>query len=94
MSARSCWSRWRLLPGMPCCRSCCSPAIAGGLAWRRYGARQRTKDDEAERRRRRRTAAPARGGADQHGALKMDELRLELGYGLLSLVNGDDGGPR
>ncbi len=80
------------LPGVPALPFVFLAAITGGLAWRRYVALQRTKNDEASAD----EAAKAAAAPEEpiSTALRMDEVRLELGYGLLSLVNSDDGGPR
>src|SRR5690606_25212412 len=81
-----------LLPGIPMVPFLLLAGLTGGLAWQ-AGRQQTAAAQEAER-------APA-GEADEtpaeepiSTALHMDELRLELGYALLPLINGKDGGER
>ena len=81
-----------LLPGIPLLPFILLAGISGGLCWTAY------------RRDRVQAAAPeqASGAAESpptaeepiSSALRMDEIRLELGYGLLALVGGSGEGPR
>ena len=71
-----------LMPGMPLLPFL---ALAGGAAW---GARQQHRADLA-RRRIAEAPPPPPGEPPASDALKMDLLRLELGYGLLGLAAGD-----
>jgi flagellar biosynthesis protein FlhA len=77
-----------ILPGLPALPFLVLGAAAGGLAW--HGARRQTGEEaKAE------ALAPPGGGQEEPitTALAMDPVRLELGYGLLSLI-GDDRGQR
>ena len=81
-----------LLPGIPMVPFLLLAGLTGGLAWQ-AGRQQTAAAQEAERAR--------AGEADEtpaeepiSTALHMDELRLELGYALLPLINGKDGGER
>jgi flagellar biosynthesis protein FlhA len=80
-----------LLPGIPMLPFLALAAGAGALAW---GANKRQRAAAAA------AAAPPRPEAGAGGeagqapigdALHMDELRIELGYGLLPLANGEEG---
>jgi len=81
-----------LLPGIPMIPFLALAAGAGGLAW--AAGKRRAEAEEAAA-----PAASAKDGAEPTGgdaapigdALHMDELRIELGYGLLPLVNGPEG---
>lgn len=81
-----------LLPGIPMLPFMLLAAIVGGLG---YAANRRLKGVQT-------AEAGAKAEADAapppeepiSAALRMDEIRLELGYGLLALVNGGAEGPR
>jgi flagellar biosynthesis protein FlhA len=79
-----------LLPGIPAAPFLFVGALVGGLA---YSADRRRrvlagKGDAAK-------SEPAQPAEEPIGtALRMDEVRLELGYALLTLVNGTVEGPR
>ena len=80
-----------LLPGIPAAPFLLIAAGAGGLAWlahRRTDAAQAQAAPKAESD----SAPPAEEPIST--ALRLDDLRLELGYGLLALVNGGVEGPR
>jgi flagellar biosynthesis protein FlhA len=87
-----------LLPGIPTIPFLALGAGAGALAWSaRNQKRARAKAAEAAK------AAPAPGtpgaaaaAAEEpiSAALKIDDLKIELGYALLPLVNGPDGTDR
>ena len=79
-----------ILPGVPAIPFLTIAAITGGLAWRlgqnkEAAAREVAAAEEADRQ-----AAPV---ADEPiaAALQMDFVRLELGYGLLALINNQSG---
>ena len=77
------------LPGLPAIPFLALAGGAGGLAY--YLTRMR-KQREADAEEARETEAKAAPVADEpiSTALKMDELRLEIGYALLPLINGKD----
>lgn len=81
-----------LLPGIPMLPFLMLSAITGGLA---YFLSQRQSDEEAERQ-----APDVAASEDEEiraaeqavtSALQLDDIKLELGYALLPLVNGEDG---
>src|SRR5450432_3306014 len=80
-----------LLPGIPTIPFL---ALAGGAAAMAWSARKhkhaRARADARE------AAAPAAAAAEEPiaAALKIDDLKIELGYALLPLVNGPDGTDR
>jgi len=80
------------LPGIPALPFLVLAAITGGLAWRvnrglgRQEEEKRLAVEAAE------TAPIAEEPIST--ALRIDDIRLELGYGLLSLINGDADGHR
>jgi flagellar biosynthesis protein FlhA len=77
-----------ILPGLPAAPFLLLATAAGALAWQ--GSRPNPADrggPEADE------APPAAGDEPLATALAMDAVRLELGYGLLSLI-GDDRGQR
>ncbi len=77
------------LPGLPAIPFLALAGGAGGLAYYLTKTRkQRVLDAETERE----AAAEAAPPVDEpiSTALKMDELRLEIGYALLPLINGKD----
>lgn len=70
-----------LMPGLPALPFLALAGLAGGGAWLRY--RHPTPTDDAP--------APMLGPTEPpiSDSLRMDMIRLELGYGLLSLAGGD-----
>jgi flagellar biosynthesis protein FlhA len=87
-----------LLPGIPTIPFLALGAGAGALAWSARNHKQATaKADEAAKA----ALAPGTPGAAAaaaeepiSAALKIDDLKIELGYALLPLVNGPDGTDR
>ncbi|KAA5595726.1 flagellar biosynthesis protein FlhA [Blastochloris sulfoviridis] len=80
-----------LLPGIPMIPFLGLAVGAGTLAWvmdKRHKASRAAEQLEK--------AAPAAAPAEEpiSASLKMDDLKIELGYGLLSLVNSPDGADR
>ncbi|WP_404401830.1 flagellar biosynthesis protein FlhA [Pelagibacterium halotolerans] len=82
-----------LVPGMPLIPFVTLGGAVGYLAWttnkRTKAAAREALQKEATQQA---TAAAAPAEAPITDSLKMDELKLELGYGLLSLVKEDDSG--
>ena len=80
------------LPGIPALPFLLLAAITGGLAWRVNRGLGRQEEEE----RLAVEAAEAVPIAEEpiSTALRIDDIRLELGYGLLSLINGDTDGHR
>ncbi len=83
-----------LLPGIPMLPFLVLGGGAGWLAWTAQNRNRAVKAEEA-----RATAAPelaASAAAEEPiaNALKIDDLKIELGYALLPLVNGPDGTDR
>ncbi|NJN06426.1 MAG: EscV/YscV/HrcV family type III secretion system export apparatus protein, partial [Rhodobacteraceae bacterium] len=80
------------LPGIPIAPFLLLAAITGGLAW--YV--KRGQDQQEQELRRAEEAAEAAPAPEEpiSTALRIDDIRLELGYGLLSLINGDADGHR
>ena len=84
-----------MLPGIPTLPFLALGGGAGFFAWK-SNKRNAAKAVEAQAA----TDAPAAGGAAApteepiSSALKMDDLKIELGYALLPLVNGPDGTDR
>lgn len=83
-----------LVPGMPLIPFLTLGSAVGYLAWStarrtKAAARQAQQEEISQQ-----TAAAASAPQDApiSDSLKMDELKLELGYGLLSLVKEDDSG--
>ncbi len=77
-----------LLPGIPSLPFFIMSAITGGIAWSLM-----RKGDVAEAEKTAATASAAAPAAEEPiaSALRMDLIRLELGYGLLGLVNQHKG---
>ena len=73
-----------LLPGLPMLPFLALAGLAGGGAWLRHKNPVRAADDAP--------ATPVPTEPPIADALRMDMIRLELGYGLLALAGGD--GPR
>src|SRR5690606_32674507 len=85
-----------LVPGMPLVPFVALGAAVGWLAWS-TSRRQKARSEQAARAERATAAVEARAATQAEEApitdsLKIDELKLELGYGLLSLVKEDDTG--
>ncbi len=79
-----------VLPGVPMMPFLFLAAIAGGLAWR--ADRTQTQQAQAEIQEEMVQAAESVPQEEPiSSALHLDELRLELGYGLLPLINDADG---
>ncbi|WP_293339957.1 flagellar biosynthesis protein FlhA [Parvibaculum sp.] len=78
-----------LLPGLPAIPFLLLAAGSGGLAFYLKKSRKQREDDLAFAEAQEAEAKPA---AEEpiSTALKMDELRLEIGYALLPLINGKD----
>jgi len=82
-----------LLPGMPILPFFALSAGSGYLAYRFSGQKaQKAELDLAEKAAEKIAAAAPEKEPPITDALKMDELKLELGYGLLSLVKEDESG--
>ncbi len=81
------------VPGMPILPFAAIAAGSGALAWKRGQAVKKTQDDAKALQ----TIAanrPATEGADEEpiaSALAIDDVKIELGYGLLSLINDLEG---
>jgi flagellar biosynthesis protein FlhA len=69
------------LPGLPALPFLALAGLAGTGAWVRHKTPPRTDPTDAP--------APVAGEAPVTDALRMDMIRLELGYGLLALAGGD-----
>jgi len=77
-----------LVPGVPSLPFMTLSLLAGGGAWKITEERERKKraaEDEAK------AAKETPKEESTAAALQIDQIRLELGYGLLSLINGDHG---
>jgi flagellar biosynthesis protein FlhA len=86
-----------LMPGLPMVPFMALAAGAGAMAWQ---ARKHKNAKAVEDAKVAAAAAPATGAGAQPAeepitaALKIDDLKIELGYALLPLVNGPDGQDR
>ncbi len=78
-----------LLPGIPMMPFLILAAIVGFLAWRANGARKRQLEQEAAEPQLDEEIEEAEQPIGE--ALQIDALRLELGYGLLSLIDEQHG---
>ncbi|HWI26916.1 MAG TPA: flagellar biosynthesis protein FlhA [Stellaceae bacterium] len=78
-----------LMPGIPMLPFLMLSALAGGAAWKATERQEKAAAAEAAAQQAK-TAAPVKEEPIQT-ALQIDQLRLELGYGLLSLINSDHG---
>ena len=78
------------VPGMPMIPFAAIAAAAGALAWKRGQAVQAAQIDAATPKP---VAAPTEGQDDEPiaSALAIDDVKIELGYGLLSLINDLEG---
>ena len=83
-----------ILPGMPFLPFALMAAGAGSLAWmnRDVAERKAREEEEAKAEKVAEEAASKSGGdAPIEESLAIDELKIELGYGLLPLINDVDG---
>lgn len=87
-----------LLPGMPLIPFALMAAGAGSLAWMNRDAEQKRADAEAAELQAAEGGPAAEDGEDAapeeapiEDSLTIDELKIELGYGLLPLINDVDG---
>ncbi|MGF1641956.1 MAG: flagellar biosynthesis protein FlhA [Rhodospirillales bacterium] len=80
------------LPGVPALPFLLLALFTGGLAWQVYHGQLRRNEEV----RLGEEAAAAAPTAEEpiSASLRIDDIRLELGYGLLSLINGDGEGHR
>ncbi len=78
-----------VLPGIPMIPFLALAGGAGTLAWKARSKKQDIIEHEAAEAEAEATAAPSEEPIST--ALHMDDLRLELGYGLLPLINGPEG---
>jgi len=77
-----------LLPGIPMLPFLTLSALTGGAAWRLTDRREAEARAEAEKA----SAAAAPPKEESiHAAMQIDQIRLELGYGLLALINNEHG---
>jgi flagellar biosynthesis protein FlhA len=81
-----------LLPGIPLLPFFLLGGGASALAW--YATRRGAHTEEAEAQAKAAAARAEPGEEPIATALKMDDLRIELGYALLPLVNAPDGSDR
>ena len=82
-----------LLPGIPMVPFLFLTGVTGGLAW--HIAKRETQKKEADRRQIEDTVETAATAEEPISAtLRIDYLRLELGYGLLSLISAPHEGQR
>jgi flagellar biosynthesis protein FlhA len=80
------------VPGMPIIPFAAIAAGAGALAWKR--GQEAKKAEEEAKKTPPAPAGPAAEGADEEpitSALAIDDVKIELGYGLLSLINDLEG---
>ena len=84
-----------VLPGMPFLPFALMAACAGSLAWMNRDIAERKAQEEAEAQAERvaEQAGSTAGGEEApiEDSLAIDELKIELGYGLLPLINDVDG---
>ncbi|MBV8651524.1 MAG: flagellar biosynthesis protein FlhA [Alphaproteobacteria bacterium] len=77
-----------ILPGIPALPFLALAALTGGAAWQLTQKRERGEAEAAEKAK----TAPAPVKEEPiNAALQIDQLRLELGYGLLGLINSEKG---
>jgi flagellar biosynthesis protein FlhA len=78
-----------ILPGIPALPFLALAALTGGAAWHLTMSREKVEADSAAKTK---AAAPAPVKDEPiNTALQIDQLRLELGYGLLGLINSEKG---
>jgi flagellar biosynthesis protein FlhA len=79
-----------LLPGIPMVPFLALAGAAGGMAWHLSSSRDRAEAEELTRVEEEAAAEPV---AEEpiSNSLQIDQIRLELGYGLLSLINNESG---
>ncbi|MEO5338354.1 MAG: flagellar biosynthesis protein FlhA [Magnetospirillum sp. WYHS-4] len=82
-----------VMPGIPALPFLALAGVTGGLAWY-VGREQEVKRVEAEKKAEEQAIAPPVSEEPITTALRIDMLRLELGYGLLSLINNPREGQR
>ena len=83
-----------LLPGIPMLPFLALGGGAAALAWKARNDNRVTRAAEAAEAGAPDDAAAAAAAAAEEpiaAALKIDDLKIELGYGLLPLINGPDG---
>jgi flagellar biosynthesis protein FlhA len=77
-----------ILPGIPMVPFLALSVLTGGAAWQLTSRREKATKDEADKA----TAAAAPPAEEPiQTSLQIDQIRLELGYGLLALINNDHG---
>ncbi len=74
-----------LMPGLPMVPFIAIGSLAGGAAWLRHRTPKPVEAEDAS------TVAPTTASAPASDALRIDMIRLELGYALLPLASGDGG---
>ncbi|MGO8914993.1 MAG: flagellar biosynthesis protein FlhA [Stellaceae bacterium] len=79
-----------ILPGIPTLPFLALSLLTGGAAWKLTDGREKVAAAEAAVQQAKAGAVPAKE-EPINTALQIDQLRLELGYGLLSLINSDHG---
>ena len=79
-----------VLPGIPTLPFLALSLATGGAAWRLTDRREKVAAAESAAQQAKSAAVPAKE-EPINTALQIDQLRLELGYGLLSLINSDHG---
>ncbi len=77
-----------LVPGVPMVPFMALSALTGTAAWKLAERKERQKEEAVEAAK---VAAQPPKDEPIRNALQIDQIRLELGYGLLSLINGDHG---
>jgi flagellar biosynthesis protein FlhA len=77
-----------LVPGVPMLPFMALSALTGTAAWKLSNKKDKEKERAVEAAK---AAAQPPKEEPIRNALQIDQIRLELGYGLLSLINGDHG---
>lgn len=83
-----------VLPGIPWAPFLLLSGIMGGMAWRTNKVQKEATDEETARTEKELIAAAPTAEEPISTALRIDYLRLELGYGLLSMINNPRDGQR
>ncbi|MFQ5764696.1 MAG: flagellar biosynthesis protein FlhA [Rhodospirillales bacterium] len=83
-----------ILPGMPMAPFIILSGVSGGIAWVVYYRQRRVKEDEIREIEERAVDPAAIAEEPISTALRIDYLRLELGYGLLSLISAPQEGQK